>query len=92
MSIVYGDAVLMASSSFVYHAEMSVVSMEPAVGLLGGGTRVRVHGTGFDVSTRLYVSFGPKTLVTARVLSVTLLEVISPAHTLAWCCRRWGHR
>ena len=57
---------------------MSVRRVEPAVGLLRGGTRIRVTGSGFDVAVRILVKIGPREMVSARVLSPTLLECTSP--------------
>ena len=45
--LVHGEAVLVSSVSFEYHADMAVQAVEPVVGVLGGGTRVIVRGRGF---------------------------------------------
>ena len=80
--LVQGEAVLVTSVSFVYHADLAVQSVEPVVGLLGGGTRVIVRGHGFDPSTPLVVRVGLRAVVSGRVLSSTMLECTTPSQML----------
>ena len=49
--VVLGDTSPGASAEFAYIAPMSVRSVEPAAGPLGGGTRVRVRGNGFAAAS-----------------------------------------
>ena len=83
MALVHGDAVLEASVSFEYHVEMAVHSVEPATGVVTGGTLVRVKGLGFDPNIALVVRVGTRALVSARVLGPTMLECMTPAQALS---------
>ena len=47
-------------------------SVEPWIGVQGGGTLVRIRGAGFDPSASVAVRWGPGALVSARVSSWTL--------------------
>ena len=80
--LVIGDAVLVTTISFVYHDEMSVSSVEPVVGVLSGGTRLRIRGSGFDPSVQMVVRIGMHSVVRADVLSATLMECTSPSAEL----------
>ena len=81
LHLVHDDAVLPTSVSFTYHVPMVVSSVEPAVGVLAGGTLVRVIGVSFDATVPLMVRVGSEALVRAHVLSSTLLEVLTPSQT-----------
>ena len=51
------------------------------MGVLAGGTLVRVVGVRFDTSVPLYARVGTTALVRASVLSPTLAEVLTPSQT-----------
>ena len=85
LHLVHDDAVLPTSVAFRYHAPMVVSSVEPVVGVLSGGTLVRVRGSGFSPSApsaQLVVRVGERAIVGARVLSATLLECTTPSQLL----------
>ena len=69
------------SVAFHYQAAVRVTSVEPKVGQLGGGTLVRVLGSGFVPSMTALVRVGSQPLVVARVLSSVLLECTMPSRT-----------
>ena len=79
--LINNDAVYVTSVAFQYQAAVSIRSMEPKVGVLGGGTLVRVVGHGFVPSMSAFVRFGSQPLVVARVLSGVLLECTTPSRT-----------
>ena len=81
--LVHGDAVLDVSVSFEYYEEMAVHSIEPAVGVVSGGTLIRVKGDGFGTRMQLMVRIGTRALVRARVLGPTMLECMTPPQELA---------
>ena len=81
--VIDGALVFVASGAFAYHAEMAVYSLDPPVGVLGGGTLVRIRGSGFGGSAPLVVRFGAGAVVVAKALSTTMLECASPERAVA---------
>lgn len=67
-----------ATTASAATAAPSVTGVSPAIGLVAGGTRVTVTGTGF--SHVVAVRFGTASGSSLRVLSTTSLQVTSPPH------------
>ena len=79
--LINNDAVYVTSVAFQYQALVSVLSVEPRTGVLGGGTRLRVLGSGFVPSMTALVRIGSQPVVVAHVLSSVLLECTTPLYT-----------
>ena len=78
VEVVRDAAAMPTGVTFAYHAPVSVISVVPSIGMLQGGTLVRVRGRGFGAASPPIVRIGGRTLVRSRVMSETLLECVTP--------------
>ena len=72
--------VVNGSSSVVFNQEagLSISSLSPASGPVGGGTEVTVHGTGFEPGAR--VTFDGFDAISTQFVDSTTLVATTPAH------------
>jgi hypothetical protein len=61
-------------------AALSIIAVEPEVGLAAGGTRVRVRGTGFAMGVT--VTFDTTVGTDVEIIDSTHLAVTTPAHAI----------
>ena len=69
--------------AFTYEPRPAVVSVDPAVGPMAGGTPVTVTGTGFTTAPKTTVTFGGTAATGVQVVSGTSLTCVTPAATSA---------
>lgn len=59
---------------------LSVITIAPVVGVIGGGTVVTITGTGFTTAVVSSVTFGGVAATNVRVLDAVTMQATAPAH------------
>ncbi|SDI91049.1 IPT/TIG domain-containing protein [Frankineae bacterium MT45] len=74
----FGSSGVVAGDRFTFVAPPVVTGVAPLTGVIAGGTKVTITGTGFTGATG--VSFGGVAGTSVTVVSATSLTVLAPAH------------